>query len=109
MCVCVCLLSGQLSSVVLCGGWRLEYVIPADSQQEGDKKTVQWFKEDGTRAILRHPLNQRKTGSSLRNYVSRIFSSGIVEGVRGEAWFVYDPDKRHYQALTFGTLPLICN
>ena len=27
-----------------------------------------------------------------------------MEGVRGEAWFVYDAEHKQYLALTFGTL-----
>ena len=73
--------------------------------RKAKKTTVPWFKSDGSRAIVRHALNQRKTGNCLRSYVSRIFQSGIVQGVRGEAWMVFDNERKIYQALTFGTLP----
>ena len=81
-------------------------VAATAARQEGEKRNVKFFREDGSRAIIRHPLNQRKTGTYMRSCVSRIFSSGIVEGVRGEAWFVWDADKKQYLALTFGTLCL---
>ena len=56
--------------------------------------------------IRRHPINARRTGNVLRSYVTRIFATGIVEGVRGEAWLVYDQGSGEYLALTFGTLSL---
>ena len=80
--------------------------IPPVSQQPARKERSATSSSSGRTAVIRHPLNQRKTGNYMRSYVSRIFSSGIVEGVRGEAWFVWDADKKQYLALTFGTLCL---
>ena len=93
--------------VVLCGEWQWCIALCTHNiWKEGDKQTVPFFKSDGSRAIYRHPLNQRRVGNCLRAYVARIFNSGIVPGVRGEAWLVYEPDKKIYYALTFGTLQL---
>ena len=72
--------------------------------QEGGKQVIPWFRADGERNIHRHPLNDRKTGATTRQYVNCIFQSGIVDGVRGEPWLVYDPSKNVYFALTYGTL-----
>lgn len=72
--------------------------------QEGGKQVIPWFRADGERNIQRHPLNDRKTGATTRQYVNRILQSGIVDGVRGEPWLVYDPSKNVYFALTYGTL-----
>ena len=74
--------------------------------QEGGKQVIPWFRADGERNIVRHPLNDRKTGATTRQYANRILQSGIVDGVRGEPWLVFDAAKNVYQALTFGTLLL---
>ena len=79
--------------------------MPRTYVQEGPKKTVPWF-VDGNRSIRRHPLNVRKTGAVTNQYKARILESGIVAGVRGEAWLQNDPDGKGYLALTFGTLRL---
>ncbi|CAJ1360336.1 unnamed protein product, partial [Effrenium voratum] len=66
--------------------------------QEGPKRTIPWFK-DNERCIKRHPLNQRRTGAITRQYMTKILDAGLVEGVRGEAWFQHDPDKEgHFLA-----------
>ena len=68
------------------------------------KRTIPWFDSKGKRFIIRHPLNQRKTGGVLRQYVRKILQCGIVPAVRGEAWVVWDEARQVYLALTFGTL-----
>ena len=76
-------------------------------RQEGAKRTIPWFR-DGVRCVKRHPLNQRKTGSVAKQYMSKILDSGLVQGVRGEAWFQADPDNEgHFLAISFGTLLLV--
>ena len=77
--------------------------------QDGPRRTVQWFKDSspgriGEPAIRRHPLNQRKTGSTLRTYVKRIHESGIIQSVRGEPWLTFDEATGTYFALSCGTL-----
>ena len=74
--------------------------------QDGPKRTVQFFKSNGQPAIVRHPLNQRKTGSAMRSYVRRIQESGIIQSVRGEPWFTYEENTHTYHALSCGTLRL---
>ena len=81
--------------------------------QEGPKRTVNWFNESMQRSIVRHPSNMRKVGGMMHQYKEKIFASGIVEGVRGEAWLVRgdtDPESNSgskFYALTFGTLCLV--
>lgn len=53
---------------------------------------------------MRHRLNERKTGSKVREYAKKIQQVGIVSSVRGEGWLVYDETADVYQAVTFGTL-----
>ena len=77
--------------------------------QVGPKRRVDWFRPtDGQRYVIRHPLNGRKTGALVRQYTQKILEAGIVEGVRGEAWLVYDQASDVFLALTFGTLRLSC-
>lgn len=74
--------------------------------QEGGKRTIPWFR-DGMRCVRRHPLNQRKTGGIAKQYMAKILDSGLVQGVRGEAWFQVDPENEgHFLAISFGTLTL---
>ena len=74
--------------------------------QDGDRRTVPWYREDGSRNIVRHPLNERRAGGAVKAYASRIYAAGIVDGVRGEPWLVFDSSKNQFLALTFGTLSL---
>lgn len=69
--------------------------------------TVPWFLKDGGKAIVRHPLNDRKQLSVRTKYMRLILSHGIMEGCRGEAWLVepHSPSSP-WLALTFGTLSL---
>ena len=73
--------------------------------QDGERRTIPWFRDDGVRNVVRHPLNMRHTGGTTKVYQQRIYTSGIVDGVRGEPWLVFDSTKNQYLALTYGTLP----
>lgn len=73
--------------------------------QVADKVTVPFFTTDGQRAIIRHGKNNRVQHSVVQTYASGICRSGIVPGVRGEAWFQWGPDRTYpVKAITFGTL-----
>ena len=65
---------------------------------------MQFFKPNGQRAIIQHPLNHRKTRSALRSYVQK---AGITQSVQGEPWLTYDEIPQTYHALRGGTLRLV--
>ena len=73
-----------------------------DRFQLGEKRTVPWFRTDGLRYIKRHDLNHGK----IKEYEASIKTHGILQGVRGEPWLVFDPTQDMYLAITFGTLTL---
>lgn len=73
-------------------------------------QTVPWFLEDGSRGIVRHPLNTRKQASVRMRYKRGILVHGIMEECRGEAWLLQPASSREpYLAIAFGTLCLSFN
>lgn len=73
----------------------------------GEQRAVAWFKADGSRQVFRHPVNARKVGTRVTKYAARIKETGILQGVRGEPWVVYDPAKEIYLCISYGTLNLV--
>lgn len=51
--------------------------------QDGPQGTQPWFTDEGQRAIVRHPLNQRGVSCVEARYTESILQRGIVYGVRG--------------------------
>lgn len=75
--------------------------------QEGCKRTIPFYKADGSAYIMRHRLNARRTGGIVQQYKRKIQQTGIISSCRGEAWMIYDESADIYYALTYGTLPLV--
>ena len=75
--------------------------------QVGAQRSIPWFKPDGTRQVFRHPVNARKVGTRVNKYAARIKETGILAGVRGEPWVVFDPHKEIYLCISYGTLTLV--
>ena len=50
--------------------------------------TVPWYQSDGTRNIVRHPLNDRKQLSIKLRYKHGILQHGIMHGCRGDPWLL---------------------
>lgn len=70
-----------------------------------EARSIPWFRpSDGAPYICRHELNQRKVGSTIKKYALSICKKGIIQGVRGEPWVVYNNDKDQYECISYGTL-----
>ena len=54
-------------------------------------------------------MNLRKVGNRVKTYAASIKEKGILQGVRGEPWVVYDPSSECYLCISYGSLTSGCN
>lgn len=60
--------------------------------QVKEGQNIAWFDEENKRAVVRHPLNQRKQTSVKKAYIRKIAVHGIMDGCRSQPWLVEFPD-----------------
>ena len=85
------------------GALRLQRIFKI--YQVGELEDVKWFQEDGSKAIISHPINSRRHTVVDNAYTQSILTRGIVEGVRGEPWLAYSRGQNlPMLAISWGSL-----